>query len=60
MSNQNQSIEQTVKDHDIALYGKEGELGMTHKVAVIWRVHVWLLCLVSGMVGAGIAHFLKL
>lgn len=34
------------------LNGKDGNLGMLQKVAVMWRVHVWLLCTASASFGA--------
>ena len=43
------------------LNGTGGELGMLQKVAVMWRVHVWLLCTfsaASGCIGTLVAkHF---
>lgn len=56
---QNQELNDKVLDHDITLYGKDGEMGLTHKVNVIWRVHVWLLCLLSAVVGGVVVHWFK-
>lgn len=34
------------------LHGEHGNLGLVQKVNVVWRVHVWLLCLFSGIAGS--------
>ena len=48
-----------VDGHDKVLFGREGEPGLAHKVGFMWRIHVWILCTLSGLVGAllvSIAH----
>lgn len=32
--------------------GKDGRLGASAKLEILWRSHVWLLCTLSGAVGA--------
>ncbi len=36
------------------LWGKESEKGLAFRVAVMWRMHVWVLCTMSGLAGAGL------
>jgi len=59
----NQYVEEKVKAHDETLYGKEGEMGIAHKVTVLWRAHVGVLCVVSAGLGfvirPWIENFLK-
>ena len=33
------------------LYGKQGAGGIVSKVNVMWRIHTWLLCTLSGGLG---------
>ena len=40
-----------IKAHDETLYGKEGQMGIAHKVTVLWRAHVWVLCAMSAGLG---------
>lgn len=42
-----QHVEDRVKAHDETLYGKDGQMGIAHKVTVMWRAHVWVLCALS-------------
>jgi hypothetical protein len=41
---------QTATDKEI--HGSKGELGIKNRVDILWRIHVWLLCTLSG--GAGV------
>ena len=34
------------------LFGKEGQRGMIQEHMIMWRIHVWLLCSLSGILGA--------
>lgn len=40
-----------VNRHEAAIYGTEGDMGDHHRVAVMWRIHVWLLCSCSAALG---------
>lgn len=40
-----------LNEHDLVLMGQRGEPGLMSKVNIMWRVHVWLLCSLSGLVG---------
>lgn len=40
-----------VKDLKQVIYGN-GVAGLVHKVNIIWRAHVWLLCTASGFAGS--------
>ena len=42
-----------LEHHDLTLFGRNGEPGIAHKVGFMWRIHVWVLCAGSGMVGYG-------
>ena len=33
------------------LFGKDRASGMIHKVTVMWRIHIWVLCTASAFVG---------
>ena len=44
-----------VAKHSSALYGSNGQDGLISRVAIMWRVHVWVLCSVS----AGFGFMLK-
>ncbi len=46
-----QYTDERVKAHEETLYGKDGAMGIAHKVAVLWRAHVWVLCAMSGFLG---------
>jgi hypothetical protein len=48
-----------VEDHHTTLYGSNGNFGVSQKVVVMWRVHVWLLCSVSAAVGYLIKLWIK-
>lgn len=44
-----------VKRHQDILYGKDDEkFGLIHKVNLMWRGHIWLLCGASGVMGYGL------
>ena len=36
--------------HDEVLFGRKG-YGLVTKVGVMWRVHVWVMCSLSGIAG---------
>lgn len=36
--------------HDEVLFGRKGS-GMVNRVDLMWRIHVWLLCALSGAAG---------
>jgi len=42
-----------LETHDELLLGRNGEPGLAHKVNFMWRIHVWLLCGISGVGGFG-------
>lgn len=47
-----------VRRHGESLYGSnDKEFGLVHKVNVIWRAYIWLLCMASAGVG-GLATWL--
>lgn len=54
MKDQLGGVEAVVSRHDKELYGDGASLGISQKVNVLWRLHVWLLCLLSGLAGSGI------
>jgi hypothetical protein len=37
--------------HEEMLFGKKGGRGLVSKVDIMWRLHVWILCAVSGASG---------
>lgn len=37
--------------HETTLFGKAGSMGIAHKVNIMWRAHVWVLCTLSAAVG---------
>ena len=42
-----------LKRHDEALYGDgKGGFGMSQRVQIMWRVHVWALCSLSALTGS--------
>lgn len=45
------TITANVDQHDKTLYGLNGDFGLSQKVNVMWRAHVWVLCTLSA--GAG-------
>ena len=54
--NTSESI-QKLERHDMSLYGKDGQLGVEHKVNIIWKSYVWLIALASAVLGGCISHF---
>jgi len=40
-----------VAGHEETLYGTRGNNGLTHKVNIMWRIHIWLLCTLSAAGG---------
>lgn len=45
-------LEAQVGQHHRDLYGDGRELGLMQKVAVMWRIHVWIACVLSALFGA--------
>lgn len=45
---------QKLDNHDVVLFGRNGEPGIAHKVQFMWRAHVWVLCGLSGCFGYSI------
>ena len=43
----------TLDHHDTILLGRNGEPGIAHQVKFMWRIHVWMLCGLSGISGYG-------
>jgi hypothetical protein len=37
--------------HEEMLFGKKGGRGLVSKVDIMWRLHTWVLCTLSGIVG---------
>lgn len=48
-----------VEAHDRTLFGKDGNFGMTQKVQIMWRAHVWVLCSLSAGVGSAITFLIS-
>ena len=40
-----------IADHHETLYGSHGVPGVAYKVGIMWRIHVWVLCTLSGVIG---------
>ncbi len=49
-----------VRNIEVLLLGKDGTDGMVHKLTVVWRIHVWLLCTMSAGVGFGIREAIRI
>jgi hypothetical protein len=47
-----------VSSHAHILHGN-GNFGVVQKVNIMWRLHVWVLCTLSGLGGYLIRHFVK-
>ena len=45
------------------LFGKEGAGGLVQQHVILWRIHVWILCTLSGLLGTALTllvqRFLK-
>lgn len=52
MRDQMVGIETVVNRHEKELYGDGANLGVSQKVAVLWRIHTWLLCTLSALAGS--------
>ena len=48
------ALSDKVADHHLMLYGKDGNFGVSQKVAVMWRAHVWILCTLTGIVSSAL------
>jgi len=55
----NQYVEEKVKAHEETLYGKDGQMGIAHKVSVLWSAHVWVLCVLSAGLGFVVRPWLE-
>lgn len=42
------------------LYGKEDFEGMVFKVKALWRMHVWVLCTLSGLAGFALRELVRI
>lgn len=51
-SQQTPGLNRKVARIEQVLSGDDDSLGLTQKVNIVWRVHVWLLCLFSGIAGS--------
>jgi hypothetical protein len=40
-----------LENHDVTLYGRNGDPGVAHKINFLWRFHVYLLCGASTCLG---------
>ena len=40
-----------VSSLEVLMFGKDHSSGLIHKVSVMWRFYVWLLCTLSATVG---------
>jgi hypothetical protein len=54
-----ETMSEKVLSHDETLYGKKGEMGIAHKVTVLWRAHVWVLCVLSAGLGFMVRPWLE-
>ncbi len=43
-----------LESHDAILLGKDGEPGVAHKVAFMWRIQIWAIGLFGTMIGFGL------
>ena len=44
-------LKSKVATHDSILMGERGNNGLVQRVNIMWKVHIWLLCTLSGIVG---------
>ena len=44
---------------EVIINGKDGDAGLIHKVALMWRVHIWILCICSTGIGFGLRELIK-
>jgi len=50
-----EALKQEVKRLSEAVFGDGKKLGMSQQHLIIWRFHVYLLCICSGAVGVAIS-----
>lgn len=43
-----------------ALWGKNNQDGIVQKVGILWRMHVWVLCTLSGLAGFALREIVRL
>lgn len=48
-----------VEMHDKILFGEQGKDGLISKVNTLWRIHVWLSCSVSAIIGYFVREIIK-
>lgn len=53
------ALAEKVDQHDKVLFGRDGEPGIAHQVKFMWRLHVWILCSLSGVAGYGFHWLLQ-
>ena len=41
------------------IHGDGKELGLFQRVNIMWRVHVWVLCVLSGAAGSGLTLLIQ-
>lgn len=42
------------------LWGKNNQDGIVQKVNILWRMHVWVLCTLSGLAGFALREIVRL
>lgn len=42
------------------MFGKEQQEGMVYKVNILWRMHLWVLCTLSGLAGFALREAVRL
>lgn len=42
------------------MFGREQQEGMVYKVNILWRMHIWVLCTLSGLAGFALRELVKL
>lgn len=41
------------------LFGKDESGGLVQQHIMLWRAHVWILCSLSGLIGAGLTEMVR-
>lgn len=52
-------LKREVYEIKMSLVGDGKILGLVQKVGVMWRLHVWLLCVFSGAAGSGLTLLIQ-
>lgn len=42
------------------MFGKEQQEGIVYQVKLLWRMHVWVLCTLSGLAGFALRELVRL